>query len=214
MKFCSNCGSEIEVGVRFCGNCGTQLVGFETSDIPKSAASTISRGEVPSTSFPDAIKIAFSKYADFSGRARRSEYWWFFLFVQLVTQLPSLIIPPLGSIVSLGAFLVTFIPSLAVTARRLHDIGRTGWWQLVWYLLGFVSTVVIAFGVLGGIAALFSEFADEFGVYPSDGALEVFVLLGGLGVLISLVTLVWWIIWFVKKGDLGSNEYGPDPRSK
>ena len=123
MKFCSNCGSEIEEGVRFCGNCGTQLVGFETSDIPKSAASTISRREVPSTSFPDAIKLAFSKYADFSGRARRSEYWWFFLFVQLVTQLPSLIIPPLGSIVSLGAFLVTFIPSLAVTARRLHDIG-------------------------------------------------------------------------------------------
>ena len=167
MKFCSNCGSEIEEGVRFCGNCGNQLVEVGTSDIRQSTPSTEYRGEVSSTSFPDAIKIAFSKYADFSGRARRSEYWWFFLFVQLVTQLPSLIIPPLGSIVSLGAFFVTFIPSLAVTARRLHDIGRTGWWQLVWYLLGFVSTVVILFGVLGGIAALFSEFADEFGVYPS-----------------------------------------------
>tara|TARA_B100000029_G_scaffold443503_1_gene462617 strand:+ start:902 stop:1441 length:540 start_codon:yes stop_codon:yes gene_type:complete len=177
-------------------------------------SSPIYLGEMPSVSFADAIKIAFSKYADFRGRARRSEYWWFFLFVQLVTQLPGIILPGVGSIVSLVAFLVTFIPSLSVTARRLHDIGRTGWWQLSWFLLGFLSAVMVIIGSLGAIVVFFDEFAIDNGLEQFDHGFEAFVGIGVLGLLISLATLLWWIIWLVKKGDLGSNEYGSDPRSR
>lgn len=79
-----------------------------------------------SVSFGDAIKICFNKYADFEGRARRSEYWWWCLFTFLVGLAVGWI-PVVGQIASL-AFL---IPSYAVGARRLHDTGRSGWWQLL-----------------------------------------------------------------------------------
>ena len=72
-------------------------------------------------------------YATFQGRATRKEYWMFVLFnfiiwcvlsaIELITDMP-----PFLRIVYLVA---VFIPSLAVTARRLHDIGRSGWWQLI-----------------------------------------------------------------------------------
>lgn len=72
--------------------------------------------------FGDAIKICFNKYADFNGRARRSEFWWFYLFTFIVG-----LIPYLGYVASIALL----IPSLAVGARRLHDTGRSGWWQLL-----------------------------------------------------------------------------------
>ena len=77
--------------------------------------------------FQEAIRICFSKYADFNGRATRPEYWWFVLFVVLVGLGLSLISPMLSGIFSLG----TLLPSVAAAARRLHDTNRSGWWQLI-----------------------------------------------------------------------------------
>ncbi|PPC94807.1 MAG: hypothetical protein CTY33_02650 [Methylotenera sp.] len=78
--------------------------------------------------FQEAIKLCFQKYADFSGRAKRPEFWWFALF----TFLASMILGVVSSMLS-GLFsLAVIVPSLAVGARRLHDIGRSGWWQLIW----------------------------------------------------------------------------------
>ncbi|HTS07845.1 MAG TPA: DUF805 domain-containing protein [Candidatus Eisenbacteria bacterium] len=75
----------------------------------------------------DAVKTCFAKYADFEGRATRSEYWWFFVAV--------LIASAIGSAIGLRAYslisLVTLLPLLAVGARRLHDTNRSGWWQLL-----------------------------------------------------------------------------------
>ncbi|WP_027467485.1 DUF805 domain-containing protein [Deefgea rivuli] len=77
--------------------------------------------------FEESIKICFSKYADFKGRAIRSEYWWFALFTFLVS-----IALGMFSEVASGLFsLATLLPSLAVGARRLHDTNRSGWWQLI-----------------------------------------------------------------------------------
>ena len=77
--------------------------------------------------FQEAIRICFSKYADFNGRATRPEYWWFVLFVVLVGVGLSLISPMLSGIFSLG----TLLPSVAAAPRRLHDTNRSGWWQLI-----------------------------------------------------------------------------------
>ena len=90
-------------------------------------------------SFIESVETCLKKYADFSGRASRSEYWWFFLFNILMGAVGSIAdIILLGeevgstgiiqSLVTLGLLL----PGLAVGARRLHDINKSGWWQLLW----------------------------------------------------------------------------------
>ena len=77
--------------------------------------------------FGDSIKTCLAKYATFSGRASRSEYWWFQLFVLLVVCASGLILELLAGI----AQLLLFLPGLAAGCRRLHDTGRTGWWLLL-----------------------------------------------------------------------------------
>jgi uncharacterized membrane protein YhaH (DUF805 family) len=88
--------------------------------------------------FQDSIKICFTKYADFSGRASRPEYWWFFLFNILVSAVLAIFSQGLSSLFSLA----TLVPRLAVGARRLHETNRSGWWQLLW-LVPVVGWIVI-----------------------------------------------------------------------
>ena len=92
--------------------------------------------------FTEAVKSVFSKYATFSGRARRSEYWYFVIFAVLV----SIVVEAVGKLIGGANFakvlsgiwsLVILVPSLALDWRRLHDIGKSGWW----WLLGFVPVV-------------------------------------------------------------------------
>jgi uncharacterized membrane protein YhaH (DUF805 family) len=80
--------------------------------------------------FTQAITTCFQKYATFSGRATRSEFWWFALFTLLASILASMFGELLNSLVTLALF----VPSIAVGARRLHDIGKTGWLQLLWII--------------------------------------------------------------------------------
>ena len=83
--------------------------------------------------FGDAIKICFNKFADFEGRGRRSEFWWWYLFTVLVGM-----VPYIGWIASI----VFIIPSLAAGARRLHDTGRSGWLQLL-MLIPCIGSIIL-----------------------------------------------------------------------
>ena len=87
--------------------------------------------------FLTAIKTCFSKYADFTGRARRSEFWFWWLFTFIVGLILGWI-PVIGWSISIALI----IPNLAVGARRLHDTGRSGWWQLL-QLLPIVGIIVL-----------------------------------------------------------------------
>lgn len=110
-------------------------------------------------SFADAIKLCFAKYADFNGRAKRPEFWWFILFCILV----SLALEMVSGILS-GLFsLATFLPSIAVGARRLHDTNRSGWWQLLAIIpvLGWI--VLIVFCAQEGEAA-----ENQYGPVPEQ----------------------------------------------
>jgi uncharacterized membrane protein YhaH (DUF805 family) len=91
--------------------------------------------------FVDAIKTCFSKYADFNGRATRSEYWWFVLFIVLVGAGLSMISEVVGGLF----YLATLLPSIAAAARRLHDTNRSGWMQLIVLipLIGWIIVIVL-----------------------------------------------------------------------
>lgn len=99
--------------------------------------------------FFEAIGSAFLRYFDFQGRSRRSEYWWFVLFNLLLGIATSLFdigvlnADPQGILpVNTAATLITFIPGLAVSVRRLHDIGRSGWWIfLVFTVVGIIPLI-------------------------------------------------------------------------
>ena len=98
--------------------------------------------------FVDSIKICFSKYADFNGRAKRPEFWWFTLFLFLA----NLVLGMLGDMISMLFSLATLLPSLSVGARRLHDTNRSGWWQLLWLIPVIGWIVMIVFLVQEGEA--------------------------------------------------------------
>ncbi len=95
-------------------------------------------------SFVDAIKSVFSHYVDFSGRARRSEYWYFFLFTMLVNVVTSGLAAAVDalSFVQIIASLAMLLPGLAVAVRRLHDIGKSGW-CLLFVLIPLVGSIIL-----------------------------------------------------------------------
>lgn len=126
-------------------------------------------GPTPGVGFVEAIQICFSKYATFEGRARRSEYWFYTLFiwiVQMILYVLGIIIlgksPEDGTNIFMSIFtLATFVPSLAVFWRRMHDIGKSG----AWFFLNLVPCI-------GSIVLLVFEITDsqpgenQFGMSP------------------------------------------------
>ncbi len=91
---------------------------------------------------------ALKKYADFSGRARRTEFWMYSLFYMIFYVALSIVDSFLGmglltSIFALGML----IPTLSIGARRLHDTGRSGWWQLIGIVPLIGAIVLIVFFV-------------------------------------------------------------------
>ncbi|WP_028862998.1 DUF805 domain-containing protein [Psychromonas aquimarina] len=94
---------------------------------------------------------ALQQYADFSGRARRKEYWMFVLFYMIIAVVASIIdgliaMPIFTAILSLALF----IPSLSLATRRLHDTGRSGWWQLIALIPLIGAVILIIFFVQNG----------------------------------------------------------------
>lgn len=93
--------------------------------------------------FVDAIKAGFSNYVNFSGRACRSEYWYWVLAIiigEIVVYIIDAVIGVriLATIFGLG----TILPSLAVAVRRLHDLDRSGWWILL-SLIPLVGAIIL-----------------------------------------------------------------------
>jgi uncharacterized membrane protein YhaH (DUF805 family) len=141
----------------------------------------------------DWATLPLKKYADFTGRARRKEYWLFVLlcvvagmvagFIDGILGLSGLI----GGLYGLFGFVVglaLLVPSVAVAVRRLHDTSRSGWWLLIGIVPYLASVLILLSGniVLAGMLSM--------------------VALGA-----GLVLLVFMIL----EGTKGPNSYGPDP---
>ena len=119
----------------------------------------------------DAIKSVLSQYAGFSGRARRSEYWWFALFSFVLSFVAAILDSALGTslgsgstgVIGLIVTLALLLPSLAVGVRRLHDTDRSGWWLLIG-LVGLVWFIVLlVFFVQDGTRG-----SNRYGADPKD----------------------------------------------
>ncbi|TAK48077.1 MAG: DUF805 domain-containing protein [Xanthobacteraceae bacterium] len=103
--------------------------------------------------FVDAVKTCFAKYTTFTGRAARPEFWYFALFSLLVQIAIAIVTGGAGTLnnaLSALFALGMLLPSLAVGARRLHDIDRTGWWQLIALIPIIGIIVLIVFWCLRG----------------------------------------------------------------
>ena len=160
---------------------------------------------VPRMSFLEAVKACFKKYATFRGRARRSEYWWFYLFTALgglvSTVLDSLFVnntlfPVFGIILNLAVIL----PSLAVSVRRLHDTNRSGWY----ILLPFAGAVVFVASI-----AITGAAATASGIELGGGTGAIIVI---FGVLLMLGFSIYLLYLFIKDSDPGPNRFGPSPK--
>lgn len=100
------------------------------------------------------IQPITTQYADFTGRTRRRDFWMYSLFTALLSLVLSFVDSILGlnigasegsegfGVLSLILSLALFIPGLAIMARRLHDIGRSGWWMLI-ILIPFIGAIVL-----------------------------------------------------------------------
>jgi uncharacterized membrane protein YhaH (DUF805 family) len=122
---------------------------------------------------------ALKKYAVFSGRARRMEYWYFVLFNLIVAIVLALIDTLLGTTTGVSSFgllsgiysLAVLIPTLAVLVRRLHDIDRTGWWILI-NLIPLVGTIVLlVFALMPGTPG-----SNQYGPDPKQATGEARVV--------------------------------------
>ena len=133
------------------------------------------------------------RYAEFSGRSRRKEYWMYVLLLIIVGVVLALIesalglggmaggYGPLSAIFALG----TFGPSLAVGVRRLHDTNRSGWWMLI----GVAPYLILVIATVSGSLAL----------------------VGIMGI-VALLGMIALLIFMVLEGTKGPNKYGEDPK--
>lgn len=97
--------------------------------------------------FQTSVKTCFNKYADFTGRSRRSELWWFALFafvLGLVTTALDAMLGTFGILNAIGS-LAILLPSIAVGVRRLHDRDMVGWWYLIAFIpaVGAIALIII-----------------------------------------------------------------------
>ncbi|MFT4038553.1 MAG: DUF805 domain-containing protein [Thermomicrobiales bacterium] len=154
--------------------------------------------------FTDAVRSGFNNYANFNGRALRSEYWWWAVFGWIAGVIARALDSALhlnfatdattgqgSGVLSLIVSLALLIPGLAVAVRRLHDTDRSGWWLLLG-IIPFLAWIVLIIGAL--VAS--STNSDNIGGWLALG----------------LVPLICWIVllvWFASKGTPGPNRYGP-----
>jgi uncharacterized membrane protein YhaH (DUF805 family) len=153
--FCSQCGTELDDSANFCSGCGNQTStsksGMKKASVIKSSASSVSY-QAKAMTFTESIGACYSKFFEFSGRASRSEYWWFYLFILLLTWGAKLIatitMPEDETGVYAGVILESLvlfatIPTYSAGVRRLHDVGKSGWNYLwLFTIIGIIPIII------------------------------------------------------------------------
>jgi uncharacterized membrane protein YhaH (DUF805 family) len=162
----------------------------------------------PNMSPIDWAKRPIQKYADFSGRAPRAEYWWFVLAMIIGMIVLNIIESILGINRMVGGiygpltvffWLALLVPSISVGVRRLHDTNRTGWWLLVPIVPYCLALVLGGAAMAGGMAS-----GSSAGMIAGAGVAMIFLLIGAACAIVLLV-------FYCLPGTPGDNRYGPNP---
>ena len=159
------------------------------------------------------------QYADFSGRARRKEYWWFMVINFIISMV--LVIGWLIPLIKLGYnyaatgvedidemeimltamkspflyiymlyYLAIIIPSIAVTVRRLHDIGKSGYWAFLIYGGSFLGSI------------------SQYSLQTTNTLAYIIIALT------CFVIIIISLVWMFTNSDYGPNQYGPNPKGE
>ncbi|MCF0234109.1 MAG: DUF805 domain-containing protein [Thermoguttaceae bacterium] len=215
---CPKCGSPVVENALYCSICGVRLDSIRTDDNPFAYSSEerfvggssieIDPNAPIIPGFAEAFWICVrKKYFDFSGRASRSEFWWFVLALYLIDCAASLLcgfvyFMPFSmahenvtqgllalSLIRRGIKLLFAIPLMAVSARRLHDIGGSGWWQAaLWCVAPFYYLLeVMNWDFVYSILLIFAMWIYLF------------------------IAAALFLCCFIRPGDVGPNRYGPAP---
>ena len=164
--YCKKCGNEVGQNA-YCPHCGCMIINREAGTSSNGAGSgsqgtDFGGAEVESFNLISAYKSMFKKYAQFSGRSRRSEYWYATLanfligfIAEIIFMIPAISAllsdgPSGGTLVGMGVLyvliliysLAVFVPLLALQIRRLHDIGKSGWYLLL-ALIPWVGSIIL-----------------------------------------------------------------------
>ena len=136
--------------------------------------------------FQESISVCFKKYFDFEGRASKSEFWYFYLFILIVLFVAGFLLGMLlptdasyDTLVIWVIYLPLLIPAIAVTARRIHDFGRSGWMQCI-FIPGFIVPEFLSYNAAGWI--------------------------------IYIITLILFVVYVNQKADRRKNKFGPVPK--
>jgi uncharacterized membrane protein YhaH (DUF805 family) len=167
--------------------------------------------------FIDAIKMCFTKYVTFKGRARRSEYWYWILFTTLVSAVTggsnfvsgvtaaaagSDSFNAAGGTLSSVLSLVFFLPGLAVTFRRLHDVNRSG----AWLIAPFISFAIALGLFVAALVTTFGSMNDTGDLSSAATGLWIAMLAFGIAGFALYIPI---IVWLCKDGGPNTpNKYG------
>ena len=168
--------------------------------------------EIPSLDFLKAVQLASRRILDFKGRSRRSEFWWWMLVVIVVGNLITWFSTSLifNSVISI----IYMFFGLAVTARRLHDTGKSALWVYISYALGCIVQIFSATSPT--INKLMEEITSGHFTGPSiekiveKGAGELFML-SGVSILSAIFAIIVIILCMLDSSP-AENKYGTSPK--
>lgn len=160
----------------------------------------------PQLGFSEALKLAWSRLTEMSGRSRRSEFWWFmlvFIVVDLIlSNIVSICMPILAAQIITSLFMLVALP---ITVRRLQDTGKSRWWVIISWLSSTVYSIY--FATSGIMESLTSVNPDPTVVLDMFGD-PVFIVCG----IVQLITGVLTFIFCLLDSTPQTNRYGASPK--
>ena len=172
--------------------------------------------------FFEAVKTCLKKSFVFKGRARRSEFWWWTLFSTVfgfIVSLPAekisednVLLMVLYTLGLLALCVYLGIANFAVATRRLHDIGRSGWWYGATLIFGVVWTVwmvVKMFGIIGGMNPAHVDVESDAFAFTLLKEMWAVAL---IPYVIYIAYSILLLVWYCKDSQPGANKYGENPK--